>query len=276
MTNRTTYYVMEVLDESASEFPENYDWDSAFSQRSHRDYVMKNRKMPSFEPKLEQEIYDHPDFNKVNDFIFGPTEKYCISERVKNTLTDFRLPEHRFYSVTVYQRKRLLGLIKSKTKVDSKYFSFFYDSFFIDDKLDFIDFNRTRVRIEMLKKKRILDLQITTATELKLVYQRQAHISDRINELTDINGKSKPGFEVEYEDLLNNSIYKFETDKIYFNSQFDHSVDLFEVPHFSWMTYISERLMNRLKEEHITGLIFSKPGERQYLAKRPNPELIWE
>jgi hypothetical protein len=276
MTSRTTYYVMEVLDESASEFPENYDWDSPFSQRSHRDYVIEHRTMPSFEPKLEQEISDDPQFNKVNDFIFGPTKRYCISERVKNILTDFRLPEHRFYSVTVYQKKRLLGLIKSKAKVDSKYFAFFYDNFFIDDKLDFIDFNKTRVRTEMLNKKRILELEISTATELKDVYSRQAGISDRINELTDSNGKSKSGFEVEYEELLNNCIYKFETDKIYFNNKFDHSVDLFEIPHFSWMTYISERLMNRLKEENVTGLIFSKPGERQYLAKRPNPELRWE
>lgn len=43
MTSKTAYYVMEVLDESASEFPENYDWDSEYSQRSLRDYVMKHR-----------------------------------------------------------------------------------------------------------------------------------------------------------------------------------------------------------------------------------------
>src|SRR5690606_10580547 len=97
MKSRTTYHVIEVLDESASEFPESYDWDSAFSQRSHRDYVMSNRTFPSFEPNLEQEIYDDPEFNKVNDFIFGPTEKYCVSEKVKNILTEFKLPEHRFY-----------------------------------------------------------------------------------------------------------------------------------------------------------------------------------
>lgn len=267
---------MEVLDESASEFPENYNWDSPFLQRLHRDYVMEKRALPTFEPILEQEIYDDPEFNKVNDFIFGPIERYCVSERVKNLLTDFQLPEHRFYNVTVYQKKRLLGLIKSKTKIDTNYFAFFYDSRYIDDKLDFIDFNKTRVRTEMLKKKRVLDLEISTAAELRDVYKRQADISNRINELTDTNGKSKPGFEIEYEELLNNSIYKFETDKIYFNNKFDHSVDLFEIPHFSWMTYISERLMNRLKAENISGLIFSKPSERQYLAKRPNPELIWE
>lgn len=276
MTSRTTYYVMEVLDESASEFPENYNWDSEYSQRSLKDYVMEYRTFPSYEPILEQEIYDDPEFNKVNDFIFGPTEKYCISEKAKNILTNFRLPEHRFYNVTVYQKKRLLGLIKSKVKVNTKYFAFYYNNFFIDDKLEFIDFKRTRVRTEMLREKRTLELEISTSAELKEVYRRQSENSDRINELTGTNGKPKPGFEAEYEGLLNNSIYKFETDRIYFNSKFDHSQDLFEIPHFSWMTYVSERLMNTLKKENVTGLIFSKPGERQYLVKRPNPELVWE
>lgn len=42
------------------------------------------------------------------------------------------------------------------------------------------------------------------------------------------------------------------------------------------MTYISDRLADKFKNSNISGLIISKPGERQYRVKRPNPELVWE
>jgi hypothetical protein len=281
MTTRTTYYVMEVLDESASEFPENYDWDSKLSQRNHRNYVIENKEIPPFQPYLEQEIYDDPEFNKTNDFIFGPVERYCISEKVKTLLEDFRLPDHRYYPVKVFKLKYIikilwLRLIKLRFKVNSKYFALYYDETFISDKLSCIDFKKTRIKVEMLKKNKDHELDIFSEYELKAIFKRQSEISNRINELTDSNGKSKIGFEEEYENLIDSSIYKFETDKIFFNEKFDHSLDLFELGQFSWMTYVSERLKNKLEKEKVTGLIFSKPGERQYLAKRPNPELIWE
>ena len=280
MTERTTYYVMEISDESAAQFPENYDWDSELSQRNHRNYVTENKKIPPFQPYLEQEIYDDSEFNKINDFIYGPVERYCISEKVKTILGDFRLPDHRYYPVKVFKLKYLikilwLRLIKLRFKVNSKYFALYYNESFISDKLGYIDFNRTRIAVEM-SRKREQELGISTEFELREIFNEQTRISRRLNEPTDVNGKSKIGFEDEYKSLLEDKIYKFETDRIYFTNKFDHSLDLFEIRQFSWMTYISERLKNRLEEEKITGLIISKPGERQYKVKRPNPELIWD
>jgi hypothetical protein len=278
MTNRTTYYVMEISDESAAEFPENYDWDNELSQRNHRNYVIENKRIPPFVPYLEQEIYDDPEFNKLNDFIFGPVEKYCISERVKEILKDYKLPDHRYYPVKVFKLKYLIKilwfkLIKFRFKVNSNYFALYYDEFFTNDKLDCIDFNKTKIKVEM-SRKRLLELNISTEKELRDIFENQIRISKRLNELTDSSGKPKDGFEDEYKSILENKIYAYRTEKIIFNDKFDHSLDLFEI-RFSWMTYISERLKNRLEKEKVTGLIISKPGERQYKVKRPNPELEW-
>ncbi|MFN8312163.1 MAG: hypothetical protein U0289_05110 [Cyclobacteriaceae bacterium] len=280
MTKKTTYYVMEISDESAAEFPDKYDWDSELSQASHRAYVRKNKEFPPFQPYLEQEIYDDPECNKVNDFIFGPVERYCISERVKAILAEFRLPEHRYYPVTVFKTKYIikilwLRLIKLRFKVKAKYFALYYNSTSISDKLVCIDFKKTRITVEMLKKNKEHELDISSESELRAIFKEQGEISDRINELTDSNRNPKIGFEEEYKDLIDRSIYNYRTDKIYFNEKFDHSLDLFEL-RFSWMTYVSERLKDKLEKEKVTGLIFSRPGERQYKVKRPNPELIWD
>ena len=70
--------------------------------------------------------------------------------------------------------------------------------------------------------------------------------------------------------------WEFErVDKIYFNRSFDFSMDLFQIPYFSWMIYISDKLKEELERNCITGVIFSNPGDRQYLVHRPNPILEW-
>ena len=75
---------------------------------------------------------------------------------------------------------------------------------------------------------------------------------------------------------LSEEYWEFErVDKIYFNRSFDFSMDLFQIPYFSWMIYISDKLKEELERNCITGITFSIPGNKQYLVHRPNPILEW-
>ncbi|CAG2532815.1 hypothetical protein MAR621_03009 [Maribacter dokdonensis] len=215
----TKYYVIHVKDESAGEYPDTYDWDNPCAPSKLREYIREHNDFPPFIPKLELEIYDDPEFNKINDFIFGPIKKFCISEKVKGILSNFNLPKHRFYPVKVRVPKKYLGIFKVKKEIESPYYAFFYDSFHISNMDNCIDFDNTIVTKD--------DLGIDKST------------------------------------------------KVFFNNNFDHSLDLFEIK-LSWMTYVSERLKDKFIEEKVSGIEFSEVNERQYVVERPNPKLVWQ
>jgi hypothetical protein len=213
------YFAIHINDESSAEFPENYNWEKPNSASSLIKYIRANKKFPEFIPDLKQEIYDDTEFNKVNDFIFGPIDKFCVSKKVKDVLTEFKLPDHKFYPVKVFKPvKRLLGLFKSHERIKEEYFAFHYDCHNISNTEFFIDNERTKI--------------------------------------------TKDDYGIE------------QSDEVFFNDKFDHSLDLFEIK-LSWMTYVSEKLKNRLIEVGVTGIEFSEINERQYVVKRPNPKLIW-
>jgi hypothetical protein len=213
------YFTIHVNDESSAEFPENYDWEKPNSASANMEYIRDHKKFPEFVPDLVQEIYDDNEFNKINDFVFSPIDKYCISKKVKDILTQFNLPEHKFYPVKVFEPgKKLLGLFKKRKRVKEEYFAFHYDCQYISNTDKFIDFERTKIT------------------------------------------KDNLGIE--------------QSNEVFFNDKFDHSLDLFEIK-FSWMTYVSEELKNKFLEAGVTSIEFSEINDRQYLVKRPNPKLQW-
>lgn len=211
------YYVMEVSDESAAEFPEKYDWDNDRSVRNFRNYVEKYKSFPTYEPFLEQELYPGREFNKRNDFIFGPINQYCVSQKTKNLLEEFKLPKHRFFEVTVYRTFGLLWLKIFRTKLNKKYYAFFYDFIALDDSLNWIDFNKTEI-CAMTGHGEKIKLNISNADEFRQIPIRNRQISTRLTELTDYNDPNfKPlrGFEAEYHDLKNSQIAHFEPERIF-------------------------------------------------------------
>lgn len=164
-----------------------------------------------------------------------------------------------------------------RTKLNSKYYAFYYDYIKLNDSLDWIDFAKTEIFAQTGRDEKI-SLNVKSADELRQIVVKNRHLSNKLKEITDFSDPSfKPlkGFEEEYDELIRSQIGHFESQRIFFNDKFDHSIDIFEIPYFSWMTYISDRLLEKFKANNVTGLILSKPGERQYKAKRPNPELVW-
>lgn len=213
------YYILEVNDKSAGESPNNYNWKGKTSASALKDYIHEHKDFPSFMPNLTIEIYDDPNFNKVNDFIFGTIDKFCVSKKVKDILEQFSLPKHRFYPVDVFVPKKILGIIKSRKKLDDEYFAFNFDFFHISNNEHWIDYEKT-----------------------------------------------------EFE---KNGIYIDKTEHIFLNENFDQNIDLFQL-RYSWMTYVSEELMDELIKSKVTGLTFSEINEKQYKVKRPNPKITWE
>lgn len=277
MTSRTTYHVMEVSDESSAEFPDSYDWNSERSQSSFRSFVDENKSLPDYKPFLEQELYPDKEFRKRNDFISGPVDQYCVSQKTKNILEGFKLPKHKFFEVTIYRTFGLFGRTIFRTKLNSKYYAFFYDFIKLNDSIEWIDFAKTEIYARTGSDEKIR-LSVKGADEFRKIPIKNKKISDRLKEITDYNDPNfKPlkGFETECSELKRSQVGHFESERIFFNSKFDHSIDVFEIPYFSWMTYISDRLVEKFKANNVTGLIISRPGERQYKVKRPNPELVW-
>ncbi|MDT0608055.1 hypothetical protein [Croceitalea rosinachiae] len=141
----TKYYVIHVKDESAGEYPDSYDWDNPYAPSKLRKYIRDHKEFPSFTPNLELEIYDDSEFNKINDFIFGPIKTFCISEKVKRILNTFNLPKHRYYPVKVLEPRKYLGIFKTKKEIKNPYYAFCYDSFHISNLDNCIDFDRTSI-----------------------------------------------------------------------------------------------------------------------------------
>jgi len=135
---------MRVSDESAAEYPNNYNFKGKKSSVALKEFISKNKAFPDYIPDLSQEIYDDPEFNKINDFIFGPIEQFCVSQKVKDILLRFNLPDHRFYPVKVFLPKRLLGFIKIRRKLNKPYYAFNFDFKNIANNEHWIDFSKTK------------------------------------------------------------------------------------------------------------------------------------
>lgn len=260
------YYVLEVEDTSSAEFTNNY-WKKKPKFFSLREYIKENGAYPEQIPDLNLEIriYDDVEFNRLNDFILSPIERLCISEKVKNILELYSLPEHRFFNVDVYMPKK-------RNKVDTNYYALHYDFSYIQNSiLDMIDYEKSNIRIK------------TNAGEYLLVKDRKdvenlpihnKTISEMINKLSETKKLREKN--IKQISTLSKEHWSFErVDKIYFNHSFDFSMDLFQIPDFSWMIYISDKLKEELERNRITGITFSIPGDKQYLVHRPNPILEW-
>lgn len=163
------YYVLEVDDESSAEYPRNYKWDDPHSGSALHQHIHNHNDFPSRTPILEQEIYDDPAFNKLNDFIHGPIEKFCVSKKVKEVLEQFNLPKHKFYPVTVYKNeKKLFGLTKSLKQVDTEYFGFHFDFHYISNTKKFIDFSKTIITKDSLGLEQTSEIFLNNSFDISL------------------------------------------------------------------------------------------------------------
>lgn len=265
MKTQSKYYVLEISDSCAAEFPTNYKWNDEKSFSEFCNQVNQHKEIPNFSPNLQYKIYNDPNHNQMNDFIFGSIDEFCVSEKMKNIFQQFNLPIHQFYEVDVFYPRK-------KDPLEEKYFAFYYNFYHLQNILTSIDFLKSDIFMETNDKKQQQKINSLSAFEEIDVLNNEN--SNEIKKLSKTK-KSREQFSEKIK-LLHEQLWNYTKPKtIYFSDQFDFSLDLFEIPQFSNMTYISERLKNAIEEENITGVIISEPGERQYKVHRPNPNLIW-
>lgn len=144
---------------------------------------------------------------------------YVISERIKNLLQDFNLPEHRFYKLPVYQDSRGKQHQYYKLHMLQHYFDY-----------SLIDFEKSSFYIgDFFKKNK------------KIVkYQNEQELIIKLKNLDDLE-----------ERIWGN--------KIVLNHNYEkQGLDCFHIHHFSDDFIISERLRESLEQIEATGINYEE------------------
>ncbi|MBL7896336.1 MAG: hypothetical protein JNK50_13650 [Bacteroidia bacterium] len=265
----TNYYVLNVDDAFAGEAPKDYDWDSKLSSRSLREYIKNKREFPSFTPNLEIKIYRDREFSQVRDFLHCMLDGLCFSEKVKNIFSEFNLPKHKFYPIKVVLPKKRLKLLKSSPTDTLTYYNLWYSFYDLTNQYKLIDFSKTKIIAETPAMTREV-VKVTSSEEWEQLPEKNKMLREELKKYTnEFDMPLKDCFE-KVDSLRRQIVGMTSTDEIVFSKDFDHSIDLFEIPAFSSRTYISDRLGERLKKENVTGIDIYRP---QSIG---GPKLTWQ
>jgi hypothetical protein len=264
------YKALIIKDESSSEFPTRFDCTAVKSEVKYRQFVETNGRLPDFKPRIIQHIYDDPEFNQIHDFIFSPVERMIVSDKVKNILLDYKLPNHDFIKIKVKSVVRKLLFFPIRKRHDN-YFKFFFDCHYIDKLIDYIDFDKTSIEVKD-GNGLIVNKTITRSNDIYEMIDSNRRVSEQINLLYKDKSISTKIREEKINEL-NTGSYYWEIDEIYLKSEIKNNYDMFELPLFSSMTYVSERLVERLENEHISGFKVIDTGVKSRLKEIKNPKL---
>jgi len=187
-------------------------------------------------------LYDDEEFNKLNDIIHSLSD-YILNEKALKIFKEFNTIPYELRKAKVLRKEKVLGFFK-------KYKSYnYYELSFPDEKAmncyEWIDF----------KKSEIFAIDS---------FQKQIKITSHQQEL-DMIIENKSSSEI---------TYSFKTKKVVFGKKFDSEIDLFKIPHYSWGTYISKRLKNKLEEAKITDIGFAESKEELGKMWKPHFPII--
>jgi hypothetical protein len=185
-------------------------------------------------PVLEFEMYDDPEFNQVNDILHAP-EDFIINERTKNIFESFKLPDHKFGRAKVTRVDKALLFLKTRTTLHYNWL--YFNTNYWDQLYTHIDFDQSE--IEVYEDKTLVNIQITSLDDIYNLRKSKRYL-------------------------------KLISKKIVLNN-FDSSIDIFKLPLFSWMTYVSHGLRDKLLEERITDIKFVDTGVKSRLKAVQNP-----
>jgi hypothetical protein len=134
-----------------------------------------------------------------------------------------------------------------------------------------IDYEKSNIRIKTNAGEYLLVRDKKDVENLPIHNKTISEMISKLSETAKLKGKNQKQISA-----LSEEYWDFErVDKIYFDHSFDFSMDLFQIPYFSQMIYISDKLKEELERNCITGITFSIPGNKQYTVHRSNPILEW-
>lgn len=264
------YKVLIIKDESSSEFPTRFDYAAVKPEVKYRQFVETNGRLPDFKPRIIQHIYDDQEYNQIHDFILSPVDRMIVSDKVKNILQDYKLPTHDFIKIKVKSVVSKIHFIPIRRNHDN-YFKFFFDCHYIDKSIDFIDYEKTRIKIKD-GNGLIIDKTITCSNEIYELIDSNKMTSNEINKLYKDKNISSKDRDKEVKELNKHS-YDWTTEEIFLKPEIEDKYDLFELPLFSSMTFVSENLVERFVKENITGIKITDTGIKSRLTGIKNPKL---
>jgi len=195
---------------------------------------------------LVAEMYDDQEFNRLNDILHS-TDDFIMNPKAYDIFKQSNIIPYTTKKVIVKRKEKKFGLLK-KTKT--------YEYLQLAIKkcnnlicYDWINFEKSEINI-------LLDGQL----ESKL----KSH-SEFLNYI-EINKSN-----------LSDKSYSFESKKIVLNMSFDDSIDLFQIPFYSWGTYVSEKLKSKLELNSISDVGFAEIKDELGIVWKPHfPQMKFE
>jgi hypothetical protein len=213
---------------------------------------------------LKCKIYDDDEFNSLNDILHS-LDDYIINEKTlklfkKSIVIPFELTptivtrkESKF---GIFNSAKSYNYVQLKIKKPNDLFCY-----------NWIDFEKSEIKII---KNGVECGKLNSHQETLNLIKDNYKINSALIEIEnlDISDKEK----IEKSKGLKTS--SWITKKIVFNKSFDYSVDLFEIPFYSWGTYISERLKISLITNNITDIGFAETKEELGIVWKPHFPVI--
>jgi hypothetical protein len=128
-------------------------------------------------------------------------------------------------------------LLFLKTKKEHDYHWLYFNKSYWERLYEHIDFQQSQ--FEVYNDRELVDIRITSLEEVYNLKKSERYV-------------------------------KLTSKKIVLND-FDCSIDIFKLPLFSWMTYVSSRLQDKLLEQKITDIKFVETGIKSRLEAVQNP-----
>ena len=199
------------------EMSKGYDYDAPNSiDEVGRFYTS----LPDFEPNFNSFVLHNQ--AKPTDFLSNAlaSNGYLISERVKELLSKFNLPEHKFYPAKILFKKEHLSI---------KYYWFHP----IRNFKKFVDYKNSEFFIYKNYSQNIGSIDVQSEQDY---LEKNASL------------------------IMNDSTLCIWASKVKFLDQFPLNIDLFVISKFNTDTFISKRLSQSFIDDKITGLDIKSTG----------------
>lgn len=260
------YYAILIDDSGAAEFKDSY-YDISYNHKNFLSDLKISKKFPDKDFSLDLEMYEDDEFNSLNDFIHAPID-FIVNDQVKLILQRHNLPPHVFLPANVSRIEKKYLIKRSK---NYKYNWFFFDCEYVDNYYEYIDFEKSKILF--FKGKDLIDIKVQSITDIYELIKENHSLSHKINEVykdKKLNDKEKSEKSMEFQ------TFDWVAESIVLNQKFPRDIDVFNLPLFSWMTFVSEKLIANLVNENILDIKFIETGKKSKLEGVRNPKIIIE
>lgn len=249
------YYPLFLLDSGIADFKENHytgDYtDTHFIKATKEKGIFPDRL-----PELELFMTKKRGSNSLNDFISSDI-KFTVSRKVKDILEKHCLPPHRFLPVQIHRETKSKGVTETKAH---PYFWFYFTCEHVENYYRYIDFEKSEISFFNTKnKKSKLDMKLKNIDELHQIVRQNGKIASEIDAI--YKRKDLPD-EQKKELCKNLDTIGWQAETIVMNDQFNQETDVFCLPLFSHLTYVSKRLLQHFYGAEITGVRFGEVANK--------------